>query len=264
MCIRDRYKGDVISDFEEAHKQEGFTDKEIAKAVERTDFRKETQRKVIQLAIGNSKIENYVQANSVKSMLDILFMCTKKHEVTILIDDVTTMTPSGTRLLEQFKNHFHIIAAARNVSVKKLSAFSNFKILKLEVLKRHEQIKLIDLLSKRFRGRIKDWVAYCDHISKETGGNPQYIIDMVQRFERMNSDIDTHTIRMEKHIGSSKGISLFPILVVLIALTSVMRYARYINGDKTNMGFYYMIAAFGMIALYMMRPLISAGKRKNL
>jgi len=254
MLYKDGVEENLRSQYDESEQEVIISDKNLEDA---------TMEQIIGMAVGNSKIENYVQRQSVQAMLDILFMATKKNEVTLLVDDVTKITQSGLRLMDKLKNHFHIIANARTVELKKVGAFSNFSVLKLEPLSRDESIQLIDLVSRPFRGRIKDNYAYRDHIVRETKGNPLYIIEMAEEFSKM-SIIDAHSIRTQTHIASNGGYSLFPILVLLIAMTSVMRYTGHVTGDKTDRGVWYGIAALGMITLYLARPMISSGKRKTI
>ena len=69
--------------------------------------------------------------------------------------------------LEKLKNHFHIIAAARQIKIAHASFLSNFQKVELGPLKRAECLKLISHLSRGFRHRIEDYETFKNHIIEQ-------------------------------------------------------------------------------------------------
>ena len=200
-----------------------------------------------------------LKRKSTKLLVELMIAVTKKQEFTIIIDDLTRITPTGVAVLEKLKNHFHIICAARQIPVSKGSFLSNFERIDLKPLSRAESMELIGGLAKSFHDRISDWEAFKNHIWECTDGNPLFIYEMMERYQK-EPDLSEVFIKDIRHSAAKKEINFLPFFIGIMALMSVMRYWGRITG--TDSGPWYFLAAIGMVFLFFGREIIKSTKRK--
>ena len=55
-----------------------------------------------------------IERKAIKFLIEDLVALTTRGEYTIIVDDVTRITPTAVSALEKLKNHYHLICAARN------------------------------------------------------------------------------------------------------------------------------------------------------
>lgn len=211
--------------------------------------------------IPEEKIGSIILRQSVKFTIEDLIAITKKQEYTLIIDDLTRVTPTGVASLEKIKNHFHLLAAARTIPITKATFLSNFERIDLNPLSRPETVELISKLSKQ-RGlldRIEDWESYKNHIWENTEGIPLYIYEMVERYAK-ETELNEAIVKDIRHTAAKKEVSILPFLVAILACFSVMRYWGKITG--TDSGPWYFIAAIGVLFLFFGRSIVQSTKRK--
>lgn len=208
------------------------------------------------------KVGNIIMRQSVKFIIEDLIAITTKSEYTLIIDDLTRVTPSAVSALEKLKNHFHLLCAARKIDIKKASFLSNFERIDLKPLTRTEGVELIAKMSKHLLTRIGDWEAYKNHIWENTDGNPLFIYEMVERYEK-ESDLSEAIIKDIQHTAGRKEVAILPFLVGLIACFSVLRYAGRITGFTTDNGAWYFLSAIGVIFLFFGQRLVQGTKRRH-
>ena len=73
---------------------------------------------------------------------------TNRNEYTLVIDDLSALTPSGVTALDKLKNPFHIIAASRKIKMSHGSFLSNFQKISKVPLYRIESTELTLKLNK--------------------------------------------------------------------------------------------------------------------
>lgn len=200
-----------------------------------------------------------VERKTVKALMDDLIALTSKHEYTIIIDDLTRITPTGINALEKLKNHFHIFGAARRIDYKKKSFLTNFERIDLKPLSRAETMELVMKLSQKFMEEIEDLEAYKNHIWENTQGNPLYIYEMVERYSK-EQFVSLEITKEIRHTAAKNEINFLPFFIGLIACMSVLRYWGRITG--TDNGPWYFLAAIGVIFLFFGREMIQRTKRK--
>jgi integrase/recombinase XerD len=144
-----------------------------------------------------------------------------------LIDKAEQLTPSVIAALESLRHHFHFIVAARKVEIKHASWLTNFEKIELKPLKRSESMELIVRASEDFRTSIEDFEAFKNHIWHQTGGVPQYILEMIDRF-RQEGFVSAAQVSSFNHMASRKEIDMS--IVVLVGLSSLM-VLRYVAGE---------------------------------
>ena len=106
------------------------------------------KEKIIELLTKIAEIEKVITKNSVLNLIKLLISSTNRNEYTLIIDDLTALTPSCVTALDNLKNHFHIIAASRKIKMSHGSFLSNFQKINTKPLNRIESTELIMKLNK--------------------------------------------------------------------------------------------------------------------
>lgn len=213
----------------------------------------------LDLIINSDSIARWLIKTNITSMIEVIIAATLPKEWTIVVHDVSRISPSGVKFLEKVKNHFHVIAAARQIKVDKESAFSNFQIIRLEPLSRKESVLLIDEVTKDFRHKIHDYEALKNHIYTQTNGVPLFIIEMVDRY-RVEPEVTSEAVTQIRHNTASKEIDMTLVVLVGIGFLAVFRY---IGGEiGSDAGAFKLIGGASIIILLFIRPLLTAMKRK--
>jgi hypothetical protein len=208
-----------------------------------------------------SRIDAIILRNTTRFLIDGLIALTQPLEYTLIIDDVTRITPSGIDVLEKLKHHFHIICAARQVEARKASFLSNFERIDLGPLPPQEAGELAMRLSAPFLDRIEDPAAYRNHILDSTRGIPLFICEMTERYAR-EADVSNAVLRDIRHTAARKEINFLPFLIGVLACMSVLRYWGRISGQED--GPFYFLAAIGVIFLFFGREIVRATRKKYL
>jgi len=217
------------------------------------------KEKIIQLLTKEADLHKVITKNSVPSLIKLITKSTEKKEYTLLIDDLSNVTASGVTALEQLKNQFHIIAAARKIKFAHGSFLSNFQKIDIKPLSRIESTKLIMQLSKPMLNRVEDVEAYKNHVFDQTNGNPLFIREMIERFGK-EPVISIDHINDIRHTAATKDIDMS--IPIVIALSSLM-VLRYIGGEiGDDSGAYKLFGGAFMLFALFARSIFTAGKRK--
>ena len=215
--------------------------------------------KIINLLTSEAEINKTITKNSVSNLIKLIEKSVEKNEYTLLIDDLSNITPAGVTALEKLKNTFHIIAAARQVKYAHASFLTNFQKIEVAPLSRLESTKLIMKLSKPMLSRIEDIEAFKNHIYDQTSGNPLFIREIIERFSK-EPIISIDHINDIRHSTARRDFDMS--IPVVVALSSLM-VLRYIGGElgDDNGAFRLFGGAFMLFALFA-RSILRGGKRK--
>lgn len=212
-----------------------------------------------QLSRDRQDLTKVINKESVKRLIELAIQITQKDEYTIIIDDVTNITPAGVRTLEKLKNHFHIICAARNIKIDRGTFLTNFEKIELTELDRAEATQLINLASKDIYTRIEDYEAYKNHIWEHTLGNPLYMIEMIDRYSK-EANISVEVTKDIRHTAALKEINMGLPIIIMISGLMILRYYGREAGDDS--GAFMLLGGVFMIFALFARPLANLGKRK--
>jgi len=105
------------------------------------------KEKIIEL-LTIAEIDKVITKNSVPNLINLLMKSTNRNEYTLIIDDLSALTPSGVTALDKLKNHFHIIAASRKIKMSHGSFLNNFQKISKVPLNRIESTELTLKLNK--------------------------------------------------------------------------------------------------------------------
>lgn len=217
------------------------------------------KEKIIQLLTKEADLHKIITKNSVQSLIKLIKKTTTQNEYTLLIDDLSSITASGVTVLDQLKNQFHIIAAARKIKYAQSSFLSNFQKIEISPLTRIESTKLIIQLSKPMLNRVEDLEAYKNHVYDQTNGNPLFIREMVERFSK-EPVISIDHINDIRHTAATKDIDMSVPVVIALSSLMVLRYVGGEIGDDVG-AFRFFGGAFMLFALFA-RSIFTVGKRK--
>jgi hypothetical protein len=216
---------------------------------------------VIDLVTRNADLKRYIIAENLGNLVETLIQVTNPKEYTLMIDDVTRLTPSGLKVLEKLKMHFHIIAAARSVKLDKITGFSNFERIDLKPLNRSEAHEFAELASKRLQNRIEDFNHFKEYLYRQTKGNPGYMLELIERLD-VETDLSVERVNAIEHIAARRGVAIFPFIVIGLACMTAFRYIGKGTGIEKN--FLMMLAGIGLLALFFGREILRIQKRKTI
>ena len=204
-------------------------------------------------------LSKVVMKETIKRLTELAIQVTEKNEYTIVIDDVTDITKSGVRMLEKLKNHFHIIAACRELKLDKGTFLTNFQVIELQPLNRAESVELIGLASTQLMQRIEDYESYKNHIWEHTGGNPLFIIEMIERYAK-EPNISMEVTKDIRHTAALKEIDMSLFFIICISALMVLRYVGGEIGEDG--GAFRLIGGMALLFALFGRPLMRLGKRR--
>ena len=217
------------------------------------------KEKVIDLLTNYSDINQVLTKQSVSNLINLLIQSTEKNEYTLIIDDLTSVTAAGVTSLEKLKNHFHVMAAARQIKIAHVSFLINFQKVELSPLPRPECMQLISSLSKNFRHRIEDYETFKNHIYEQTDGNPLFLYELIERFSK-ESVVTIEHVREIRHTAALKDIDMS--IPVMIAFSSLM-ILRYIGGELSDdSGAMKLIGGAFLLFALSAQSIFNVGRRK--
>lgn len=215
----------------------------------------------MEMRINGADFSKWLIKTNTQAMVETMISVTRPYEWTLVIHDVSRISPTGVKLLEKIKNHFHVIAAARQIKVDKATAFSNFQVIRLQPLSRRETVVLVDELTKDFRHKIHDYEALKNHIFSQTNGVPLFIMEMVERY-RAEPEVTTEAVTDIRHNTASQEIDMTLVVLVGIGFLAIFRY---IGGEiGSDSGAFKLIGGASIIVLLFIRPLLNAMRRKHI
>jgi integrase/recombinase XerD len=204
-------------------------------------------------------IQQVITKESAKRLVELLIQITKPKEYTIIFDDLTNITRAQVSYLEKLKNHFHILAAARQVKVEHSSFITNFEKLEIKPLTRPETLELIAKVSLPYLSRIEDYEGFKNHIWDQTGGNPLFALEMLERYEK-EAFVSSEQTREIRHTAAQKEIDMMLPFVIGLSALMILRYAGGELGDDS--GAYRLIGGVFLVFALFARNIYKMVRRK--
>jgi len=139
------------------------------------------------------------------------------------------------------------------------SFLSNFQKLTIKPLNRIESTQLIVQHSKPLKNRIEDYESYKNHIYEQTGGNPLFITELIDRFSK-EPIISIDHIRDIRHTAALLEIDMSIPVVIMISSLMILRY---IGGEfEDDSGAFRLFGGIFMLFALFSRSIFNYGKRK--
>jgi len=202
-----------------------------------------------------NKIQTKINRESVKNLCEEIKKLTKPKEYILMIDSLDRLTPKSVTVLEELKDHFTILASAREISLNKSSFLWNFEVLQLKPLSRKDSLALVHKLS--YDLDIEDYELFRNHVYEQSNGNPRVIHEIIDRY-RKEPVISNEVIREIRHTGALKEIDMSVVVIIFIASLAVLRYlSREIDNES-----YRFIGGAALVLLIISRYFFSYSKRK--
>ena len=216
---------------------------------------------VLEMLTAQANFSKFVVNENNANLIDLAIKSTDKKEYTIVIEDVTRLTPSGASALQKLQNHFHVVCAAQKVPIKYTQTFSSFQIVRINPLDRAETTLLIDQLAKPLLPKIEDYEHFKTHIWENTKGNPRYVMQMIERF-KVEPILSVDVIGDLKHTASQKVFAVGWVFMVVFLLGYVSRYIPRVMGSSE--GIFYLFAVIGMLGIFLWRNVMKGTSRRFL
>ena len=100
------------------------------------------------------EVNKKIQRENITSLCATIQSSVKPREYILLIDDLTSITPSAKKAIEKLKDTFIIIASARELKQNNTSFLWNFERIDLKPLPRRYAMQLIHQLSNSFKKKV--------------------------------------------------------------------------------------------------------------
>ncbi len=186
-----------------------------------------------------------------------LINCCEPKEYVLLIDDITTITPTSRRALEKLKDAFVIVAGARYIKANDSSFVWNFEQIRLKNLNRNHATQMIQSLSSGLE--VENTEVFANHIYEQTDGNPRAIFELIDRY-RKEPFLTNEIVKNIKHIGAIKEIDMTFMVVLFLAVMSAMRYMS----RELDIPALRFIGALALVLLLVSRPFLMSLRKKYL
>lgn len=203
------------------------------------------------------KVKPKINRENLSHICTTLMECCETKEYVLLIDDITTITPTSRRALEKLKDTFIIICAARYVKANDASFVWNFEQIRLKNLSRQHSMQMIQSLSSGLE--VENTDVFSNHIYEQTDGNPRAIFELIDRY-RKEPFLNNEVVKSIKHIGAIKEIDMTFLVVLFLAVLSAMRYMS----RELDIPALRFIGALALVLLLVSRPFLMSLRKKYL
>lgn len=251
------------------HLLDNYTDEKILRIDDTKDFKKSLCNIILVLCQGDKDEvarlldirQDVITKMSVKNLVSVLKSLTLKNEYTIIIDSVENVTPSVIVQLEELRNHFHFIVAARKIKIEAATWLTNFTQIRLKPLSYSESIELIVRASEDFRQSIEDFESYKNHLWVMCQGNPQFTLEAIDRF-RKEDYVSIEAVTNYEHVGSLKEIDMTYFFVFALSTLMILRYiSKEIGHDEDA---FKLFGGFALIFALFARQIHNLTKRRHI
>ena len=216
---------------------------------------KENVFKLIYPNMDKSTFALRITRDSIKNLCNLIIKITQRHEYILMIDSLDNITNKAVQTLEFLKDHFVIIAAAREIKIDKSSFLWNFDVLKIQNLPRPVALDLIHRLS--YNLQVDDIDLFKNHIFEQTNGNPRAIYEMCDRYQK-EPVLSVSRIRAIRHTGALPEIDCTVIVLIFLACIACLRYLNH----EVEGGSFRVIGGVALIFLIISRYFVKSMKHK--
>ena len=151
------------------------------------------------------------------SFVEVLRRIGRDHHPVLVVDDLSTITSLGVEELRKLKDTWTVIAALDRRSRHRAGQifFGSHDALDLLPLTKAEARQLAEDASQDLQ--VPDRATFATDVANQSRGNPQIIMDLVERARRTQD----HRV---KHSGSEQCLPATPFLSLFLLWACVARY----------------------------------------
>ena len=205
------------------------------------------------------ELERIATKESIKRLCELAISSTQPKEFTLVFDDLTDITKYGVRILENLKNHFHIIAAARRIKIEHATFLSNFERIEIQPLSRPESLELASRLAQPFAERIEDYEAFLNRVWENTQGIPLFVVELVDRLGK-EPIVSLEVLHEVRHTASKSEIDFSIPLIVAFSSLMALRYMGSELGHHS--GAFRLLGGVALIVAIFSRKIFQTLKRR--
>jgi integrase/recombinase XerD len=216
---------------------------------------KESVKNLLYSNFDTNALTTKLNRESIPNLTAEITKLVEKNKYILKINEVDQLTPRVIKVISTLKDYFTIITTAREIPLNKADFLWSFELIEIKNLSRAESFELIQKLS--YDLEIEDFEMYRNHIFEQTNGNPQAIIEMVDRY-RKEPFILRDTIRSITHSGALREYDMSYVVMLMIASVAILRYLTS-ELDNPSLRF---IGGCAMILLLFSRTFFGKTKRR--
>lgn len=216
---------------------------------------KEHCRKLLYGDLPDDKVMIKISRLSVKNISEEICKIVEPKEYVLSIDSLDSITPKNIQFLEEIKDHFIIVACARQIKVDRSSFAWNYDRMDITELSRKDSIHLIERLS--YDLEVEDKSLFQNHIYEQSNGNPRVIFEVIDRY-RKEPIITNEVVRSIRHTGSLQEIDLTFVIFIGFGL---MYLLRYMSREVDNESFRF-IGGVALVLTLLSRQLLGFTKKR--
>lgn len=187
---------------------------------------------------------------SVQGWAKMILDCVQKDEWTLILDNLSDLSTSTGRLLDQLAQKFVIFAGAQQLKKAHDKHFWKFERIELKNLPPDEARLLIRQAATG--AQIEDMALFETHILQRSAGNPRALLESVARL-RKESTVTREAVRELAHAGGRNQVDLTPALLLLTCLLLAARFVARGLGETE----FYLLAGVGSVLAMGMRFFLS-------
>lgn len=199
---------------------------------------------------------HHLQRNSIAYLTKMIIKLTIQYQYILLIDNLDQLTPKAVKTLEQLKDHFIIITAARSIPINKSSFLWNFRIIHVEPLSKNESLEFIIYQAKQLKIRIGP--TFQNQLYQRSLGNPRILLELLQQYQRVDLK-DNHTVETLSHHAPRKEYDLSVLLMLVLTTLAALRYVANETGNPKLK----IIGSIALVVLIASRYTFKRGKKSN-
>jgi hypothetical protein len=184
----------------------------------------------------------------------LILAAVKKDEWLLVLDDLSGLSLSSTRLLDTLAEGFAIVAALEKVRPSLRRHFIRFERIRLDPLPPRDARALIRHAAAG--AQVEDPLLLETCLLQHTAGNPRAILDTVTRL-RKEPVVTRQALRALAPTGAQNEIDITPIIVLPVLLMIALRYVAHGLGDTEL----YIFAGVGMVVAMGLRYLFARAGR---
>jgi hypothetical protein len=190
------------------------------------------------LGVDFTAIKKQHARTSIQGWVRIVLQSIEPNQWTLIIDDLSELTVSTGRILDQLATRCTIIAALHYIKKPHEKHFWKYERLELAPLPTDDARRLIRQASTGIE--IEDQRQFETHLLQKSAGNPRAILESVERL-RKEPTVTRQSVRELSHIGGRKQVDLTPVVVIPVLLLVALRFIARGIGDIE----FYVLAGVG-------------------
>lgn len=179
-------------------------------------------------------IRNRINRMSMRDLTQAIIpaLARSAYKPMIAVDDLTSLTPTQMAFWLAIFDHAQVIGCASEKKARVKKLWWKMKEIAIKPLPPNVIRQVVKKYIETKGVLIESPDLYISHVSKQSGGVPQAIYDMLDESGKERI-IDKRKVREMRHEAGVQYLDFTPMVMILGALIVSMRYIGMGTGDKT-------------------------------